>query len=127
MFDRDRKFDARVGLAYCEHDKDTGTIVFVIGAGCSVDCQAPTMDQFFLTARQYARQYTAPSDPMFWRSYQEFFRFYFLCRDSEQVMDRSWENIEELYTQAHLREMVEHDAGICCCLENVRMRALPFQ
>lgn len=84
-----------------ERDETKGTIVFVLGAGCSADCGAPTMQGFMRKAREYAREDDCPMR----EDYEAMFAFRKKCLRVSYVFDRWWENIEDLFTQAHLLEL----------------------
>jgi len=85
-------------------DEKNGTIVFVLGAGCSADCGAPTMQDFMRKAREYERALKA-DDPRK-KDYEALFTFREDCLKVSYVFDRWWENIEHLFTQAHLRKLI---------------------
>lgn len=85
---------------------DESTLVFVLGAGCSADCGAPVMRQFMRTARELRRAGPA----RFEHSYRVALDHYYVeCVRNSYVLDRHWDNIEELFTQAHLRKLLYDD------------------
>lgn len=96
-------------------DESHGTIVFLFGAGCSADGGAPVMREFMAKAREYARN----PDNTLREDYARLRRFRQECLRICYVFNRWWENIEDIYTQAHLRELVGfEDAKITC--ESIR-------
>jgi len=90
-------------------------IVFLLGAGASVAHGPPLMAGFMIAAfdRYYSlKQAVAnPSEQPtreFLKSYAKMFGFRDKCRRTLWAIDRDWDNIEELYTQADLLRLVEH-------------------
>ena len=86
-----------------QRDETTGTTVFLLGAGCSADAGCPVMLKFMEKARQLAR---APDCP-FREDYERAFNFRNECMRISYILERWWENIEEIYTQAHLRQIIK--------------------
>lgn len=90
-----------------EQDDANGVIVFLLGAGCSRHCGAPLMNEFMSTARRLYRDRGTP----FKSDLDALFQFYNECVRISYAMDRWWENIEDLFTQAHLREIAGDQNG----------------
>ncbi len=82
-------------------DETTGTAVFIVGAGCSADCGSPTMAQFIPRAREYQDD----AGPLS-ADYRALFDFRRKSFPISRVLDRTWDNIEDLFTQIHLRELI---------------------
>ncbi len=82
-------------------DAANGTIVFVLGAGCSVESGAPIMANFM----QRARELSGRSDCPFKKDYEALLTFRRSCLRLSYILERWWENIEDLYTQAHLQQL----------------------
>lgn len=85
------------------HDKEHGTTVFILGAGCSVGSGYPVMRQFMAKARSLRKQ--SRKQPIE-NSYRHTLDF----RDSylrvSYIIDRWWDNIEDLFTQVHLQKLL---------------------
>ena len=84
-------------------DEEAGTYVFLLGAGCSLDSGAPVMNGFMRKVREYA----SDADYPFREDYEALNTFRHDCFRISYVMDRWWENIEDLYTQVHLRTLID--------------------
>jgi len=94
-----------MGLGMTEYsprsDDDRGTFVFLFGAGCSADGGSPVMRDFMGKAREYGRE----PDNIFKNDHARLRQFRQECLRICYVFDRWWENIEDLYTQAHLQAL----------------------
>ncbi|GMU34303.1 MAG: hypothetical protein HS101_14045 [Planctomycetia bacterium] len=86
-------------------DSERGTIVFLLGAGCSADCEVPVMARFLEVAR--SRMRTA-SDKIR-RDYERTFEFRNSCASISRIFDRWWDDVEQLMTQAQIMEIAEED------------------
>lgn len=85
-------------------DLSRETIVSWLGAGCSEDCGAPLMRGFKTTARAYRRSNCVlPND------YDTCAEFRRQCLAISYIFDRWWENIEDLFTQAEIRSVVQDE------------------
>lgn len=92
--------------------------VFIIGAGFSAHANLPVMRGFMPTARDRYFQLTARKSPLA-KSFEELCEFQIECRKSSWIFERDWDNIEELYTQAHLQQMVRGERLSKLC-ESIR-------
>ena len=84
-------------------DESLGTVVFVLGAGCSSDCGAPLMSEFMATAYERNRK----THRTLQDAYDATFAFRDECRAISSTFDRLWDNIEELFTQAELHDLCD--------------------
>ncbi len=87
-------------------DASTGTIVYVLGAGCSVRCGAPLMNGFMKFVRG-----RMPTDVTLKSAYDTLFSFRDECKRISSTFSSEWENIEDLYTQAHLSAIIGNPGG----------------
>ncbi len=84
-------------------DGHNGTIVFVLGAGCSQDCGAPVMRDFMRVAAN--RRFSVAEELK--KHYEELFAFRRRCLSISYVFNRWWENLEDLFTQVHLQSLLD--------------------
>lgn len=91
-------------------------LVVILGAGASAPWGHPVMSQFMQVARRRRIHWeTLKKNSQahkleemvnlcnwFLRAYSTLIEFQTICRQSSWAMNRSWDNIEELYTQADL-------------------------
>ncbi|MCO6046524.1 SIR2 family protein [Aeoliella sp. ICT_H6.2] len=82
--------------------------VFLLGAGASVHLGLPVMVQFLDEARRrYFDEYAdEPSRKLEWDSLGSLLSFHAECQASTWALERDWNNLEELYTQADLQKAV---------------------
>lgn len=107
------KFDnAHEKEPFGARDAYTGTIVFLLGAGCSAPYGIPVMNDFIRSA------FAGAADPVsiFRDDYQKMLDFRRECLSISYVFSgRWWGNLEELFTQAHLRSFTNPVSGRQLC------------
>lgn len=84
--------------------------VFLLGAGASAAYGLPLMREFIDAARNcyFRRKLKQPKDEIL-KCYESLLNFHIDCRNSSWALERDWENIEELYTQADLLRLTTPD------------------
>jgi len=93
-------------------DFRTGTIVFLLGAGFSAPLGLPIMNTFI---RYAASRAADPANPL-QSAYLRVLDFRRECLGISYLLaGRSWDNLEELFTQAHLRSFTEPAVGQQIC------------
>ncbi len=93
--------------------KATDTFVLLLGAGFSAS-ELPVMARFMRVASKYERE--SHSEELS-RCYKSLRKFYNRCRRSRCPFVRDWNDLEELYTQAHLLKLTDLDAQLCDDME----------
>lgn len=88
-------------------------VVFLTGAGASVDLGLPVMNLFLDEARRrFFDSYVDDSKRGPERnSLQSLLSFHALCQNTTWAFERNWDNLEELYTQADLMKVVEQGSA----------------
>jgi hypothetical protein len=82
---------------------ESNKCVLMFGAGFSVHAGLPVMRGFLERARRaYFAKYAGDSSEFIRQCYEDLLAFYQTCLGSAWLVNRDWENIEELYTQADL-------------------------
>jgi NAD-dependent SIR2 family protein deacetylase len=86
-------------------------VVLLLGAGASVACGLPIMRQFMRVAtdRYFALHRDHPND-LAVADFATMLAFHRECRSTLWALERDWNNVEELYTQADLLRLAENSA-----------------
>jgi NAD-dependent SIR2 family protein deacetylase len=86
--------------------------VFILGAGASAPYGLPVMRNFMSRARERFFRAMLPANyDFFHKSYEALMDFRQRCRGSSWAVNRDWDNIEELYTQADLLRLANPNSG----------------
>lgn len=88
--------------------------VFILGAGFSAPAKLPVMRGFMPAARDRYFQLKAQNNPLA-QSFEDLCEFQIECRKSSWILERDWDNIEELYTQAHLQQLAKGEKTSKLC------------
>ena len=86
--------------------KECDKAVFILGAGFSVSCGLPVMRGFMSTARDRYFELLGLNNPRA-DDFEALIEFQRECRSASWFVERDWDNIEELYTQADLIRLSE--------------------
>ena len=82
--------------------------VLILGTGASADYGMPVMRNFMETARNlYFELQANPDHSEIAKDYESLLSFQKRCRGSSWAVNRDWDNIEELYTQADLKRLAD--------------------
>lgn len=98
--------------------RESKLVVFVLGAGASVWWGPPVMREFLDCARRryFKLQRESKSDAKLLDCYDSLFQFHNRYKESLWAIERDWDNIEELYTQADLLKLASQrmeDDDLC--------------
>lgn len=83
-----------------QSDRRTGTAVFLLGAGCSVQSGIPVMKDFMLRAHDLFL--SVEKIPKLWHAYKRAFQYQRTQRGINATFERSWDDVEQLMTQAEI-------------------------
>ncbi len=89
--------------------------VFILGAGFSRPFGLPVMSEFMESVREGRDKLREAEDQALKEHYQKVELLFDEYQRSKSPMERDWENMEELYTQAHLLELTYPAKGRQLC------------